>query len=54
MTEWALEQDLVDRDLAFGYFLLADLYNRTGDESLSQENLRRGELIRQRLRGGQL
>ena len=49
MTEWAAEQGLADRDLAFAYFLLADLYNRTGDESLSRENLRRGEAVRQRL-----
>jgi len=52
MTEWALQQDLDDRDSAFAHFLLADLYNRTGDENLAQEHLRRGETIRQRLAVG--
>jgi tetratricopeptide (TPR) repeat protein len=30
-------------DLALGYFLLADLYNRLGQESLSQEYARKGQ-----------
>ena len=53
MTEWALQQALDERDSAFAHFLLADLYNRTGDESLARENLRRGEAIRRRLLGAQ-
>ena len=42
---------LNDRDLTFAYFLLADLYNWTGDEERSQENLRQGQAVQQRLRG---
>jgi tetratricopeptide (TPR) repeat protein len=30
-------------DLALGYFLLADLYNRLGQDALSQEYARKGQ-----------
>ena len=30
-------------DLPLGYFLLADLYNRTGDPARSEENARKGQ-----------
>jgi arylsulfatase A-like enzyme/Tfp pilus assembly protein PilF len=49
MAEWASAQQLVERDLAFAYFLLADLYGRIGDEQRSMENLRRARVIQQRL-----
>jgi arylsulfatase A-like enzyme/Tfp pilus assembly protein PilF len=51
MAEWALTQQLADRDQAFAFFLLADLYNRVGDVDRAQENLRRGNILRARLLG---
>ena len=30
-------------ELPLGYFLLADLYNRVGEDALSQENARKGQ-----------
>ncbi|MBW2278640.1 MAG: tetratricopeptide repeat protein, partial [Deltaproteobacteria bacterium] len=49
IAEWAAGQQLTDPDLAFAYFLLADLYSRVGDEQRSLENLRRAQAIQQRL-----
>jgi tetratricopeptide (TPR) repeat protein len=53
ITEWAVGQELDDPDLAFAYFLLADLYGRNGNDQRARENLRRAREIEQRLiRGG--
>jgi tetratricopeptide (TPR) repeat protein len=51
MAEWATNQELADPDLAFAYFLLTDLYNRTGDTARAAANLRRGEALRRRILG---
>jgi hypothetical protein len=32
-------------DLALGYFLLADLYNRVGDEAQSREFAQKGQAL---------
>lgn len=49
MVEWAMQQRLSDPDLAFGHFLLADLYNRLGDAERAGENARMGEQVRRRI-----
>ncbi|MCH7825187.1 MAG: sulfatase-like hydrolase/transferase, partial [Acidobacteria bacterium] len=49
MVEWAMQQQLPDPDLAFGHFLLADLYNRLGDAERARENARMGEQVRRRI-----
>ena len=41
----AMKQPLQRDDLAFGYFLLADLYSRVGDRGQSEECLRKGRQI---------
>ncbi len=49
MVEWAMQQRLADPDLAFGHFLLADLYSRLGDAERARENARMGEQVRRRI-----
>ena len=49
MVEWAIQQEISDPDLAFGHFLLADLYNRLGDGERARENARMGEQVRRRI-----
>jgi len=49
MVQGAIEDSLEDPDLALGYFLLADLYSRTGEPALSQRFARQGQEIRQRI-----
>ena len=49
MVEWATQQRLSDPDLAFGYYLLADLYNRLGNAERSRQNARMGDQIRRRI-----
>ena len=49
MAEWAIQQGISDPDLAFGHFLLADLYNRLGDAERARENARMGEQVRRRI-----
>ena len=48
MVRRALDLGLHGEELAFADFLLADLYNRVGDESLSREYARRGESARKK------
>ncbi len=49
MVQWAIQQRLSDPDLAFGHFLLADLYSRLGDAERARENARMGEQVRRRI-----
>ena len=52
MVEGAVAQQLEAPDMALGYFLLADLYNRTGEAGLAQQWARRGQQLRQQIDGG--
>ena len=45
LTEKALKLTLTPKDKAFAYFLLADLYNRTGDAARSKQFAQRGAAI---------
>ena len=50
MVEGAIEKPLEPEELALGYFLLADLYNRLGDRGRASEYARRGQLLMSRQR----
>ncbi len=52
MVEGAIAEQLDKPDMALGYFLLADLYNRTGQAARAQEWARRGQQLRQQIDGG--
>jgi hypothetical protein len=45
MVEHAIEKPLENVELALGCFLLADLYNRIGDQRRAGEYARRGRLL---------
>ena len=51
MVEAAIAEELEPPDMTLGYFLLADLYNRTGEAALAQEWARRGQQLRQQIDG---
>ena len=52
MVEAAITEQLEPPDMTLGYFLLADLYNRTGEAARAQEWARRGQQLRQQIDGG--
>ena len=52
MVEGVIAEQLEPPDMTLGYFLLADLYNRTGEAAQAQEWARRGQQLRQRIDGG--
>ncbi len=52
MVEGAIAEQLEPPDMTLGYFLLADLYNRTGEPARAQEWARRGQQLRQQIDGG--
>ena len=47
MVQTAIASPLDTPDMTLGYFLLADLYNRTGDPQRAQQWADRGEALRQ-------
>jgi tetratricopeptide (TPR) repeat protein len=47
LVEKGIELKPPDKDLPLGYFLLADLYNRLGKLSKSEEYVRKGRALAQ-------
>ncbi|MGZ5496416.1 MAG: sulfatase-like hydrolase/transferase, partial [Candidatus Aminicenantales bacterium] len=43
LTKKGIELRPAPAELPLGYFLLADLYNRVGENALSEENARKGQ-----------